>query len=259
MLQDTEAALCARRFLVSKVNVQTNVAEASKLGSSTYKLQRARTHCAAAALLHERLQALEVIHSVVGDVQGRGGELICFSWFTRYDETPLKFRVSDGASLDKFSARVGGATRQLDLGMNPVFQDTVPHKVCQTESGVSMLVRVADEFWQATLHLTCWLQAMDSTRAACYFRALQQTRLSCDEVAKEFRCRQRIASTDGDGAVAKAERAFGRLDKDLLELHASCQVHAAASCRKKAMFIMDNDVSGRLVDGVEQQHGHLSG
>ncbi len=78
ILQDTEAALCARHFFVSKVNNQTSVAEASKLGTSRYKLQRARTHCAAAALLHERLQALEVIHSVVGDVQARGGELICF-------------------------------------------------------------------------------------------------------------------------------------------------------------------------------------
>ena len=131
-----------------------------------------------------------------------------------------------------------GVKRRGACPIPGAFKDSVPHKVMQSEAAVSMLVQTSDRvYWHLVFPLTVWLQCLDSTKGHCYWHALQQLELKCRSIASRFGRTQRLSATDGDGAVAMAERAFDSKSPDLQVLHTTCQVHHCAGIRKKAMAL----------------------
>ncbi len=74
---------------------------------------------------------------------------------------------------------------------------------------------------------------MDSTKAPCYYRCLKRSASrGLDRALKGFRRRERLAATDGGGAIRQEEA--HRAKGDLFSLlQSACPVHAASTARGK--------------------------
>lgn len=237
--QDDASKQALEDILRGEGAIISKTAEAARLGVSIMKLDALKYRCAMLSLLCERAEVLRIMQEVCADVISSGGRCICLSWHARYDETPLRFRMVDGqsfAALSNLAESVGVAGAVIP----GAFQDSVPHKVLQSETSVSMLVQLGcGTFMHMTFPCVVWLQALDSTKGSCYWRAVQDWEVQCGTIAKHFERTQRLSSTDGDAAVAKAERAFAMKYEGLHLLHVGCQVHLCAGIRKKSMSLDD--------------------
>ena len=96
--------------------VQTLVA-AEKTHSASRKYISAARHLTSSALVClSRGEMLATMAATVADMRGRGGVFITFYVFLRYDETPLRLRVSDMLAIE--SVRAG---RQSDTAMDNTY------------------------------------------------------------------------------------------------------------------------------------------
>lgn len=230
---DTDAVKTLRHLLFNPGRVLTMRSLAEHLGVSEYKIRKARVRLPMAILMLERQHALSFMEAFVENVQLMQGSLVCFSVCARYDETPLKYKVLDSESSTALHA--GGGSAAPPAGLGQAFRDAAPHKVLQTEVVVVLLVRVAGCYWHVAFPATTWLQGLTSTSGDCYYEALAQLELRCHHLSSQFERRQRLASTDGDGGVARAERALGKRSPEDGLLHVDCLMHRGANNRKRIM------------------------
>ena len=120
---------------------------------------------AMACLNFNRLTVASTIRAVVSYVQRAGGQLLTFTEFAKYDETPLKFRVKDASvkELEKAAQRAGLPTN-LSGG---TCEDALPAKLCNTESAIAIMFRMGEIDFCIRFGLCHWLQVMDSTHGEC--------------------------------------------------------------------------------------------
>ncbi len=86
---------------------------------------------------------------------------------------------------------------------------SAPTKLLQTECEVTALVWLPPgKHVLFTFPVVCLVQAMARTTANVYLAAVARSEaaLALADLKREFGRVQRLSSTDGDGAVAKAER-----------------------------------------------------
>lgn len=82
-------------------------------------------------------------------------------------------------------------------------------------------------------------------------------RPNCDDLADKFRRKVRLSTTDGDGAVAKAERGnlYAHVDRDLL--HIDCRVvHRVPGFRKYTMLVMSSAVTALIRVALSLRFGN---
>lgn len=255
ILTDSECLKVARHWMLDKTSLQSAVAAAASLGVTEHRLLSMKNRCCMAAVVLERLEALRAMEGIVADVEASNGELISFYTISRYDETPMKFRIPDDLSRDCLKK----SAKQLDEVSAPLrlqFTDALPQKVLRSQLAVALLVRVRNRLWHFTFPLTCWLQPMATTTHSCYWRALQGQLLACSHISEKFARRQRLASTDGDGAVAKAERGFSKQAGPVDELHILCQVHRSANIRGATMALAKGTVQALIRASLSLKFGN---
>lgn len=244
------AALCDptsvevnRYWLCSKLHTSSMAMTAQQLGVSEHTAARQKHLCAAGVIAFERQAILRILGDVVSQVPERSGRLISFWWLARYDETPLRFRMCDSVSERVMDIGAKAAHLPSSVGFPSQWKDSVPHKILQSQVSVAMLLYVDGKYIHLWFPMVSWLQAMDSTSDSCYWRAVRQVNLPCDDIARRFERQQRLAVTDGDGAVAKSERGNLYMYPDRSLLHIDCQVHNLAGTRKYTMLLVGDAVA----------------
>jgi hypothetical protein len=238
-LRDPDNHILSMHLLVNKAHHASKLVDSKTTGVGRKKLQRFESRLAMACILAERRHVFNFIGSVVQGVKAAGGQLVCFSESVRYDETPMRCRVNDTESL----AMIAQLSQEVTASYLMDFKDSSVMKLCQSEFTVAMLVSIGTTFLFFQIPVTCWLQALDSTKAECMWQAQQDIRLHLDMFSKQFSRKQRICTSDGASAIAKCERGFvnGLVDTSLL--HIICEIHVAAGLRSKTMRILDGAVS----------------
>lgn len=135
----------------------------------------------------------------------RQGCLLCCSEKARSDEPP--YRVRGGAAKVSDTLQTAGVAPWVASAMSHDPAETC--KLVQVETTYFALVEFDGAYVLFRFNVPSLLRNVDRCTANTYEECLAQERLQLDEVAKQFRRRQRLNISDGDEAIANAERALG--------------------------------------------------
>lgn len=180
----------------------------------------------------------KAIRDICDDVDRMGGTNVLMSLFTRYDETPMRLCVVDSEAMWRLPTPHGADAQ----GVMATFQsaittdrDSAVTKLLQTEYIVSVLVSVRGEFYNFTFRPMVPIQSLGRTTGEVYVKCLRETEkaLGLHEFVPRFKRFQRCSCTDGDSAIAKAERTIERpLEDSQATLRTLCRVHRVSSIRE---------------------------
>lgn len=230
----------------SATAVVSDSAAAQRLGVDRKKLRVCRNRFACAAVLCERLMAKHMMHAVIAEVRRQGGRTITLCEFPRYDETPMISRVKD---LDIVYDLTHGRRALVEGAALPkVTYEALPQKILQTEWKYAMLFEVSGKYIVIEMNLLSLVQTMAKGNAETYESALRISGLDLQPFCSLFPLVQRVASTDGDSAVARAERHIAQSRPHIAPLHLRCVVHRAASMKESVM---------RIKAGLAQEITHV--
>ena len=88
----------------------------------------------------------DTIKAIADAVIEKGGSLLSWLWFSRYDETPQRLRVLDDALIEEFPSIFGrsreAGDRIKEAHLNATFKDTAPQKLCFYELILAITVRI---------------------------------------------------------------------------------------------------------------------
>lgn len=151
--------------------------------------------------------------AIIDDVLNAGGELIMWSTFLRFDETPMKLVVVDSRIMKEYRSlfrRTKKAWAEASAFIQRKLADKAPTKLLQTEVRYSLLVRIKNTFHAFRFHPIATLQPLARLTAETFYCALRLTegRTLVEDLKGRFKHVQRWASTDNFGAIEKEERAY---------------------------------------------------
>lgn len=219
------------------MNAGSATAQAERLGVSRHKLRDVRRLHAGATILVQIGDLRRVLKAVEQDTKRAGGSLVSFSTFVRYDETPMKLAVVDtdvllGLPTELFDVRAVSLESQNHL--RQALRDTAPAKLLQMELMFSCLVRLGERFVLLAFRVVCPVQAMARTTACVYFdsAAKLEATFNLEDVQSQYNRVQRASCTDGDGAIAKAERARLAVHEREANLRTICVLHKLCANRE---------------------------
>lgn len=217
----------AVHFLQEKDHASSFTVEAARMGVSR-KEASSFLHTAAAggALLH-RKDVLLALKQVTGDVIRGGGEAICLFGELRYDETPMRVRLVD---RERTPAAAGGEQLGIlypSLLAIPTCSVTRKSKILQTVRKVAALHMLGSgDHMMVRMEVPTWLQVISGGTAGHYVRATAATRRDIPaELSGKIKKVQRLACTDGDAAVERAERVLDHRDAGNECLRLKCEIH----------------------------------
>ena len=212
--------------------------QAGRLNVSRDKLRHTRGLHACAAVLIQYADLRSVLSAIISDCRRRGGRLVTFTTSVRYDETPMKLVVLDadntwGLPSECFdTAKVSKDAWAL---IQERVRDSAPTKLLQTEYVLTALIWLPqpNQHVLFTFLVVSPVQPMARATSNVYLAALARSEgmMAFDVLKKNFSRAQRLSSTDGDGAIARAERArMARCDEACLRT--TCVLHKLCAIRE---------------------------
>ena len=159
---------------------------------------------------------------------------------SRYDETPLKVRMSDAAASTTSSGEVSTHAKvmQTELALHFVIQD-----------------RATQRYWHLHGYVPTWLKIMgattaENTKAAVLADQAQVPGLA--DLSKRFPWKLQLATVDRYRANLKAERSMHQDDISWTKFTKFCDVHIIAQVHAKTSAVLEGDVSGLLHTALAQ-------
>lgn len=240
MTQDPETLKVVNSDMSGR-NVSMNAgsmgAQADRLGISRCKLRSVRSMHACATVLVQSHDLQRIMRAVKADTERAGGCLITFTTFARYDETPMKMAVVDSDVLFGLPPELldtHALSRESMAYLKQAVRDSAPAKLLQTEFLFTSLVRLADRFILLAFRAVAPVQAMAKTTASVYYAASLKLEsiFALGDIATEYSRVQRASCTDGDGAIARAERARAETFPREANLRTTCVLHKLCAARE---------------------------
>lgn len=244
LLKDTIATAILQDLLSLRAKtVASDSAQAQRLNVDRKKLRKTRERFACAAVLLERKMATDMINTIIAEVERKGGTNVMISEFPRYDETPMMSRVK---GVDIVYDLVNGRRALTDgsLPYNSEY-DAAPQKILSTEWKYVLLFEIDGQYTTIEIDLVVPVQTMARGTGETYDRALYLSGLDLRPFVDKFMVAQRVASTDGDKAVARYERYMLHQRPNFASLHLRCVVHRAAAMKERVL-----DVKAGLIQEI---------
>lgn len=248
-LNDKWMGVCSQLVLDSSA-VATVTKEASELDIDRRDLRTLRRLLAASALAIERQSWSAFEQRLADNVGGEVSELLFYIDFSSYDIADFKMQVSQEVKIaleppqpDEVVALANDHPEQFLLEMEE--KSSGVKKIVQTEGSTLMLLRLrCGRLVAVRGHTLTWLSVADRSTSECYKACVEKQRLGT-AAAENFGMKLRLACTDGDGAIAKAERHIMEGRPGWCGLHLACRVHTLSGCHEKVYdALLSPDISG---------------
>ena len=149
-----------------------------------------------------------MMHALCRKVLDNGGELISFSEYSSYDETPLPVMVKAEEAVVVPIACAAVVPAEADGG-NAVIKTASEEpkaKILQMEYRISFLVKIGRTYQDVNLELPCPLQVIDRDTGDTYAHCLDFSKKGIDSISGQFQRRDRHVMSDSDTAVQRGER-----------------------------------------------------
>ena len=178
-LTDEDHCKAIQYFLREKDHTVGLIAESTYLGLDPRMVQVLRDASAAGGTILWRRDAAVMISKFTSDVVKAGGRAILLTSELRYDETPMKMRLTDAERSSSF-LRKASATPSGAIGANRELETkcTSVHvaKVLQTMRSSRLLYKTATgEYVVLHVDIPCWLQSLGGGTSGHYMKALGAT------------------------------------------------------------------------------------
>ncbi|CAK0889246.1 unnamed protein product [Prorocentrum cordatum] len=180
-------------------------------------------------------QGLQMARRLRAKVVEAGGEIICFSEFASYDETPLPVRVLAEENV------------VVNVGANGAAIVEPGAQSIDSADGVSHFDVKAGSIYQGvSLEFPCPLQVMDrATGETCAHCLGWQGRKGLGDISARLMRRDRHVISDSDGAVLRGERRLATKRPGVGVAQGFCRLHRISAIASNGMDkFMKDDVSG---------------
>lgn len=226
--------------LVQTKHIQTLRAVAEATGCSSHdKVGNIKCLMAAGIVQVERHRLVSMMDDLTAKVCKDGGVCVSLTFRHRYDETPLRARI-----LQEALGSSAGALVAEDSGA--ALKESGCTKVVQHEWSGAALVFVNGHYELVSFSLPVWLSTVDRTTGEVYQHLCRQVTPTMPKIMDRFRRCQRLVTTDGDGAIARAERAMAQSESRSATMHQLCDVHRVSAIGKRSAEIISGDVTGMI-------------
>ena len=160
----------------------------------------------------------------------RGGECLLLTEHPRYDESSMTTRC---AGVDfVFTGQKDPSQPAVQGGPDKSAEYLVTVKrLSSLEFKYAMLFRIDGLYVRIRWQILSPVLAMTRGTAETYSKCLRIAALDLSEFYLKFKRVQRAVCTDGDGAVARAERHVAMLQPAVHSLHTACIIHKVSSMK----------------------------
>ena len=149
----------------------------------------------------------DAVKAIADAVIEKGGRLLSWLWFSRYDETPQRLRVLDESLTEEFPSIFGrskeAGDRIKEAHINATFKDTAPQKLCFYELILAITVRIGPQAFASCDAVNDWLsnlpnrlQTPEHLRARSHHRVNIQ-RTAHKHVSMLSQCRAQVLGATG--------------------------------------------------------------
>lgn len=224
--------------------VQTNEAIAEAAGCHAHSEVTDLKSMMGAAVVHiEKAALAKVLDSLTNKVMAAGGRCISLTIRHRYDETPLKARARAALAEREAPQPSDGEAPHATMSL----WDTACAKIVQHELCGSALFVLHGKHELLTFELPVGLHSVERTTAEVYLHMAEQVSPALDKLSARFERVQRLAATDGDNAIGKAERALSvALQPRVACLHTTCDAHRTSAIARKIADMTPSETSGMI-------------
>ena len=227
-------------------DASTRVSE--RLSVPRQRIFKSQKLLASAAFCIHLSDLVQVITSMCNDVDRAKGRCHVFTLFARFDESPMKMAVLDSYDLwevlsedwmrELFEETAEALTtlRRHDVGVV---------KMLNVEFVITILVSISGQYFHFHFYPKMPLLGMGRTTAECFFISLKKLilALGVQEVMGRFLRKIFAATTDADGAVAKAIRALGVDGMFDAIMHLTDVVHRYCGIREAALSLPGSGIT----------------
>ena len=231
---------------VSRVSSQA--AESDRHGVPSKIAASYKTATAAALWCLCRRDLRTMLSHVCSEVSAKGGELLVWTEKLSFDEATMPLRVFDDEVVN--SAGHGRAVDESGTQPGRVITTRVsqaaPSKIMQSARWYGCLFRVAGVYLHLQMEVVVPLQIMAAGKADVYYRCIAASCYGLGDIANRFKRKQRLAITDGDGAVALALRAISKAT-GIVNYHSVCDIHKNANGTTRVMAPVDDSTISKLI------------
>lgn len=231
--------------LMQTEDVRAQTAISAQAGVAGKRVASTKTRLGCALVHLTNCAARTALEQLTECVVGAGGSCVSFTFRSRYDETPLKLR-SNSADDDGVAGKDIGAKLRIAT-------DTAFAKIVQAEMACLCLFKLGGHFEAVSFSLPMWLQNVERTSAEEYLRLCRLVDPGFGRLIDRFSRVQRLVTTDGAAAIAKAERAYAQERPQQAVMHLVCEVHRVSHIGKRFDELMPQDV-GNMVHLARSLH-----
>ena len=188
-----------------------------------------------------------MLHRLCAKVESVGGQLISFSEFIAYDETPLPVKSTaleeTGTAIGDALEVAGGVPHAPEVAEASV--DT-KSKILRVEFMLSLFVKHGDRYQDVQVELPCPLQVCDRDTGEVYACATDLCdRFHLNDIASKFKRRDRHVMSDSDAAVLRGERGLLSRNPRRTLLQGFCRLHRISAIASKGVDkVLSQDVTG---------------
>ncbi|CAK0794156.1 unnamed protein product, partial [Prorocentrum cordatum] len=178
------------------------------------------------------------LQRLLSEVKQHGGRSVSLFYRYRYDESPFKVVVVDSPELsNEFLVDAVGRGDDVPSLIDAVpVRDAAPSKLLCIEITIGAHVEIGGNHRLVTWTPPMPYLSLPGTTSTCYFNAssMLHEALGLKSFEEEFESVQRVSCTDGDGACARAERAWS-IDSVTDALHQVDRIHRIMKYRESVV------------------------
>ena len=217
--------------------VVSDTAAAESLNVTRKKFRCTKHRLACAAVLCQRTMVKLMMEGCVRAVTAAGGKCLVLSEFPRYDETPMVSRIKAAEVVYDFLHRKALTNGSSDWYWHSEPYLAGPQKLLATQCKYVMLFKIGEKFVSVEWEILVPVQILARGTGETYARALQTSLLDLAPFQRDFSRVQRVATTDGDAAVARCERYVSFMRPLSHCLHLRCIVHRVATAKEATVQV----------------------
>lgn len=178
----------------------------------------------------------------VGKVEQGGGRPLLWTECCSCDEAPMKARIKE--DLPEFGFVRPSSSQDPAAGPQPGTGHIVALKQwLTTEWRFGMVFATLGGHLMVEWRMPTLVQHLASTTGEGCAAAVATSQLDASSAKGRLERIQRVSSTDGDGAVARAERHFQATNSEVMCLKLQCFVHRLATLRQNVVSLSGNLVT----------------
>lgn len=239
-----DTTMTIAKHVAQTAHVRSVAVVATDTGADPRKVQRVRTRLGAASLHIARYEVLQMINDLSTVVLRGGGRLISISSRVRFDETPLRIRgkvkdnILEGLPRDMLVDQMALAASET--------VEAAPTKLVQFEWGVSILFCYNGSYHQVAFSAPVNIAVVDKATAEVYKELCRRNLPNMRNLEGRFGRVQRLLTTDGDAACAKAGRAQAVEERFVGHLRLTCDVHKTSHVAQRVDSLASLEVTGMV-------------